>query len=586
MAYGYRRPLCLLRPGDWIAFFKESVYKIFTLALAHNPSMFSHDARALLIRTLLCSWNSNRRDGFPRMEGSMSKTMKIAIIGGGKRCKAFLEMFDARRFPKLCAEIVAVADPNPDAVGIRLAREKQIRTTSDYKDFYGIGNLDLVIELTGKEELLRDFQKNKPPRVRVLESAISRLFGDILRLREEFLFTRRQVDLVEGIMNSLFISLRDWVLVMQPDHKLLDVNEAFLTAVRMHKEDVIGKFCHQVAFGSPAPCDGDGFHCPVARCLETGNIAHAIFEGAGGDGAGRYHEITAVPLKAPNGRIELVVECFRDITDELEQRVEQKMHSLKRDLMRLIHEEKMISLGKLAASTVHEINNPLSGINALARLMQQEMESGDIDAETRSRFIYYLGLIGTESARCSGILTDLLHFSRRSGGVRTMLQLNELVEKAIHFTRYRLDSENIKTHVELDASLPPMAGEQSQIQQCLLNLIFNAIDAMPEGGELTIRTSWLQASSQNRIEVIDTGCGIPKNILPRIFDPFFSTKSRDRGAGLGLSVVHGIVREHGGSIYVKSDEGAGARFILKFPVACSAQWTIPRAGRRTYEAGE
>ncbi len=167
-----------------------------------------------------------------------------------------------------------------------------------------------------------------------------------------------------------------------------------------------------------------------------------------------------------------------------------------------------------------------------------------------------------------------------------MLQLNELVEKAIHFTRYRLDSENIKTHTELDASLPPMAGEQSQIQQCLLNLIFNAIDAMPEGGDLTIRTSWLPTSSQNRIEVIDTGCGVPKDILPRIFDPFFSTKSRDRGAGLGLSVVHGIVREHGGSIYVKSHEGAGARFILKFPVARSAQWTVPRAGRRIYEAEE
>ncbi|MCE5333078.1 MAG: PAS domain-containing protein [Desulfobacteraceae bacterium] len=516
----------------------------------------------------------------------MDKVMKIAIIGGGKRCKAFLEMFDARRFPKLCAEIVAVADPNPDAVGIRLAREKTILTTSDYKDFYSIRDLDLVIELTGKEELLRDFQKNKPSRVRVLESAISRLFGDILRLREEFLFTRRQVDLVEGIMNSLFISIRDWVLVMQPDHKLLDVNEAFLGHVRMPKEEVIGRLCHRIAFGSAIQCSGEGFHCPVARCLETGNIAHGILEGTGEAGSVRYHEITAVPLKAASGRIELVVECFRDITDELEQRVEQKVVSLKRDLMRLIHEEKMISLGKLAASTVHEINNPLSGIIALAKLMQQELQSGEPDAESRERFIYYLGLISTESARCSGILTDLLRFSRQSGGVRTTFQLNDLVEKAVHFVQYRLDTRNIKARTELDDSLPPMTGEQSQIQQCLLNLIFNAVDAMPRGGDLTLRTTWLPAASQNRIEVIDTGTGIPREILPRIFDPFFSTKSRDRGTGLGLSVVHGIVKEHGGSIYVKSQEGFGARFILKFPITGTDQWALPRDSGKKRLRGE
>ena len=150
--------------------------------------------------------------------------MKIAIIGGGTRCKAFLEMFDARRFPKLGAEIVAVADPDLEAPGIRLAREKKIYVTLDYKDFYKIKNLDLVIELTGKADLLEDFLKNKPPRVRVLEAAISRIFGDVLRLREEYQFTKRQINLVEGIMDSLFTGMRDWVLVMQPDFKLLDAN--------------------------------------------------------------------------------------------------------------------------------------------------------------------------------------------------------------------------------------------------------------------------------------------------------------------------------------------------------------------------
>ncbi len=501
----------------------------------------------------------------------MEKQMKIAIIGGGKRCKAFLEMFDARRFPNLGAEIVAVADLNHDAPGICLAREKKIYITRDYKDFYKIKNLDLVIELTDKADLLEDFLKNKPPRVRVLEAAISRILGDVLQLREEYQFTKRKINLVEGIMDSLFIGLRDWVLVMQPNFKLLDANEAFLEAVRMSKEDVIGKHCYEAAYGLTAHCRGAGFDCPAASCLETGNIAHAILEGSGRPDLGRYREITAVPWKSAGGRIELIVEISRDITDELEQMVEQKVSALKKDLMRLVYEEKMISLGKLAAGAVHEINNPLSGINALARLVREELESGDIDEAAIKKFIYYLSLIDSESARCSGIVKDLLHFSRQAKGIRSDFQLNELIEKALDFVRFRFDSQGIRARTELDGDLPRMVGDQSQIQQCLLNLIFNAVDAMPDGGELTLRTSWDRAASQIRFEVTDNGIGIAKEIIPQIFEPFFSTKSHDRGVGLGLSVVYGIVKEHGGSVFVKSEEGAGARFILKLPVDYAAR---------------
>jgi len=496
----------------------------------------------------------------------MEKVMKIAIIGGGKRCRTFLEMFDARRFPRLQAEIVAVADPNPDAVGIRLAREKKIYTTGDYRDFLGIKSLDLVIELTGKEELLDDFLRRKPAKMRVLEAAISRIFGDVLRMREEYLFTKRHIDQVEGLIDSLFLSMRDWVLVLQPDFKLLDANEAFLDAVCIGKEEIIGKYCFEAAYGLTHRCGEDGFDCPVKRAMETGQIAHAILESSGPEKSGRYHEITAVPLKAADGRIQLVVECFRDITDELERKVEQKTLALKQDLMRLIHEEKMISLGKLAAGAVHEINNPLAGINALARLMQQEFESGDIGPEIRERFIYYLTLISSESARCSGIVSDLLQFSRHSRGLYAPFQLNENVLKALHFVGFRLDAQNIRVKTRLCEDLPELRGDRSQIQQCLLNLLFNAIDAMPDGGELSVSTHWDKPGGRIRLEIADSGPGIPKALLSRIFEPFFSTKSRDKGVGLGLSVVYGIVKEHGGSIYVRSKEGDGARFIIRFPL--------------------
>ncbi len=493
------------------------------------------------------------------------REMRIAIIGGGKRCRSFLEMLDAELCPQLRARIVAVADLNEDAEGIRLAREKGIFTTGDYRDFYGIPDLDLVIELTGNEELLKDFMKNNPARVRVLESAISRLFGDTLRLREQYLFRTRQVDLIEGIISSLFSSLRDWVLVLQPDLRILDANEAFIDAVRSSKEDLTGKYCYQAAYGLSEQCSGNALSCPVRECLDTGMVAHAIHERTMPDGRLRYSEVSAVPWRAADGKVQAVIEIFRDITDELEKKFEKKSRALKHNLIRLIHEDKMISLGKLVASAMHEINNPLSGINSLARLMEEEIKSDAQWAENKEKFSYYLNLIGTESARCSAIVSDLLSFSRQQRAVRVPIQLNELILKIHAFVSHRLEMQKIASVLDLAPELPPILGDERQIHQCLLNVILNAIESMPDGGKLTISTARNRRSRQIRVGVADTGIGIPGEDISRIFEPFFSTKSEDKGVGLGLSVVYGIIKEHGGSVWVQSEPEKGALFQLRFP---------------------
>ncbi len=497
---------------------------------------------------------------------AMQRPMKIAIIGGGTRCRAFLEMLDARRFPRLRAEIVAVADPNDHAVGIRLAQQRGIYTTGDYRDFYQIQDLDLVIELTGQEELLDEFLKRHPAKVRVLEATISRLFGDLLRDREEYLCRERHVELIESIIDSLFLSIRDWVLIIQPDFKIADANEAFLHSLGMARDDVIGKFCHDILHGSSHPCGGEGFQCPVKESLEKGAAAHAIHEHRDHTQQTRYCEVAAVPLRGWEGNIELILEIHHDITDELGKRVEEKTLALKRDLARLVHEDKMIALGRLVASAVHEINNPLAGINSLARLMREELETGALNRERKEQFKYYLNLISTEAGRCSSIVSDLLSFSRQRKVEHHAFQLNELIENGFHLCKHQMELQQIHWRLDLADELPPLVGDPGQIRQCLLNLIFNAIEAMPSGGDLTVTTRWDTAKNQVRLEVRDEGAGIPAEMLSQIFEPFFSTKSQDKGVGLGLSVVYGIVKEHGGSIYVRSEVDKGARFIVRFPV--------------------
>lgn len=493
--------------------------------------------------------------------------MNIAVIGGGKRCRALLEMLDARRFPRLQGRIVAVADPDENAAGIRLAREKGIATTTSYRDFLEIEDLDLVIELTGREDLLEDFLRHAPANVRVLEAAISRLFSDVIRFREEYLLEKSQLELIESIVNSIFSSMQDRVLILRPDLRILDANEAMVQSLGMSKEDIVGKYCYQLSHQSMSPCYEKGDLCPLQESLQTEGTAHAIHEHFDANNRTVYCEVTTMPLKNARGEAELFLEIIRDITDELQRRVEQKTRALTRNLARLIHEDKMIALGKLVASAVHEINNPLSGIHALARLMHQQLETDPPDRIDIDQFKYYLHLIDTESGRCSKIVSNLLSFSRQQRVEQQHFQLNDLVRRVVALFSHKLQLQKVQLCLDLFEELPQMLGDPGQIQQCLVNLLFNAMEVMPDGGTITIRTRWDEAGSQIRLEVEDTGSGIPQEMVSQIFEPFFSTKNQDKGVGLGLSVVYGIVKEHHGSIFVKSEVGKGSNFIVRFFLA-------------------
>jgi signal transduction histidine kinase len=184
--------------------------------------------------------------------------------------------------------------------------------------------------------------------------------------------------------------------------------------------------------------------------------------------------------------------------------------------------------------------------------------------EDLKQYRYYLDLIDSESARCSAIVSNLLAFARQQKTAHRRFQLNDLINKVILLFKHKMELQNVRLNIALADDLPPMLGDPGQIQQCLVNLLFNAMEAMPEGGRIAIRTVWESSGNLIRLEVEDTGAGIPKDMLSRIFEPFFSTKDQDKGVGLGLSVVYGIIKEHHGSIYVKSKEGRGANFIVRF----------------------
>jgi signal transduction histidine kinase len=234
---------------------------------------------------------------------------------------------------------------------------------------------------------------------------------------------------------------------------------------------------------------------------------------------------------------------------------------------RILHQDKMMSLGRLAASVAHEINNPLSGVLNYIRLMRRVVAGEAPGPKETDRFKSYLEIVEKEVQRCARIVSNLLTFARKSEVIFKPVDIRELVDQCLVLSGHRLQLGNIETRFDAVEPLPPIQGDANQLQQCLINLVFNAIDAMPDGGLLEITARASEDRSAVVITVTDNGCGIAPEHLPHIFDPFFTTKKEGQGTGLGLSTTYGIIEKHKGTIDVQSRPGQGAAFTIKLPAA-------------------
>ena len=225
---------------------------------------------------------------------------------------------------------------------------------------------------------------------------------------------------------------------------------------------------------------------------------------------------------------------------------------------RLVQADKLSSIGLLAAGVAHEVNTPLAVISTYAQMLAKQI-SGD---EQKSRL---LEKIAKQTFRASEIVNSLLSFSRVSPTAFDEVSLNRIIQETLLLIEHQMEKAGVRLQLDLEEPLPPVKANVSKLQQVFLNLCLNARDAMESGGILEISS---RSDSQTvRVEIHDTGHGIPPENLPRIFDPFFTTKVGRKGTGLGLSVTYGIVREHGGVIDVESQPGQGTRFRLEFPAA-------------------
>jgi PAS domain S-box-containing protein len=264
--------------------------------------------------------------------------------------------------------------------------------------------------------------------------------------------------------------------------------------------------------------------------------------------------LSAALIYDENGQEIASVGIFTDLRERIRMQKE-----LEETHLKLLHSEKMASLGKLAAGVAHEINNPLGGILIYANMLLEETEPETPQWNDLSQIV-------EQTMRCKEIVKELLEFSRQTKHRWVPWNPNQSLKQTVSLLGKQALFHNIQVVEELDPEMPEIITDPGQLNQVIINLMTNAADAMNGNGTLFLRSYTLPGREHIALEIRDTGVGIPPEIFSRIFDPFFTTKEVGKGTGLGLSTVYGIIQEHGGTIEVQSQVGKGTTFIIHLPV--------------------
>jgi signal transduction histidine kinase/DNA-binding NarL/FixJ family response regulator len=310
--------------------------------------------------------------------------------------------------------------------------------------------------------------------------------------------------------------------------------------------------CYEVFHHNAAPCSS----CPVLASFASGKVEESLVTTS----AGRIWGIKAFPLKGPDGRVQNVIELASEVTDKIKSRAEG------------VRASQLATLGELAAGVAHEINNPVNSIINYGQLLLDRHQSGDRDHDVAREII-------DEGLRIARTVKSLLSFAQNRGEPKRPVRLEEIVAACLDLSNSQLRKEGIAVDVDLPPELPAVLVENQPIQQVLLNLISNSRYALNEkypphhpGKRLLLKGRLLETPRPMvRLEVTDLGTGIPRHLLGRVMEHYFTTKPPDRGNGLGLSMSREVVSKQGGELRIDSVEGESTTVTLDLPVAAGRE---------------
>jgi PAS domain S-box-containing protein len=343
------------------------------------------------------------------------------------------------------------------------------------------------------------------------------------------------------------------ITIMDTNYKIIMTNATFANLFRKSPGDFVGKYCFREYERREAVCP----HCPGKRAMVSGNTeeveTHAVLD----DGTYVYVRNRAIPLFGSDGVIKGFIEMVENITER--KQAEKEKEKLQ---VQLLQSEKMAAVGQLAGGVAHEINNPLSVILGFAQGVAKRINAGDpLEMPLKS--------IEREAKRCKKIVQDLLTFSRSQKKEPEFIAVIPTIESALSLVQSRANTAAVEIIREFQENIPQLFANPTQVQQVVINLANNAMDAMEKGGTLSISARGVEENSKRWVEISvkDTGTGMSEEIQSHIFEPFFTTKEVGKGTGLGLGLCYEIVKSAGGTIAFATEAGKGTCFTVRLPVA-------------------
>ena len=397
----------------------------------------------------------------------------------------------------------------------------------------GEGNFDHRLKLETGDEL-----EDLASRFNTMASRLKASYG---ALEEKVHDRTRELEQSNQHLRRLFDGISDGISVIDRGYRIVNANAGIAAMVKRGEAELIGGACYRSYNGSDSPCPG----CPAESTFRDGRASAGQLRWCAPGQKLKEMQIYIFPLQEEEGRVVQVIEYAKDISEKV---------ALER---KLFQSAKLAAIGTLAAGVAHEIRNPLGIMKTSADMIKRSFREGEQNYELA-------GFLIEEVDRLNRVVTRLLNFAKPSKPNIEPCEVNGIMDRALALVGPQHRLQDLEVVREYTHDLPRVPGDREQLCQVFLNLIINAIQAMPKSGRLTLATG-TEGGEAVWAGVTDTGEGIDERIVDSIFDPFFTTK--DGGSGLGLAIAYRIVESHGGRLEVESNPGKGTAFTVMLPVA-------------------
>ncbi len=484
------------------------------------------------------------------------KKYLLGIVGDARSLASFWNLVSEKAGTNILAElgVQAAALPDADNPPKKLDMGIGVPVYAGFREMlYMHPDINLVIETTGDRALSKAIRKSLPEHVVLVERAAASFFIHLMTSEQRCTACKIDHFHTQTLLTTITDQLKEDILFLDAEGTVLSVNQKLCNKLNLNKRLIIGRHFKEFFTGigpSKGP-NGQSYDCPFTHALETQKPTESVSNEVDADGHVHYYRVYMYPIFY-SGKLNRMVAMRRDITTRTE--LEQRLHQSR----------KLASIGELSTYIAHEIRNPVFAISGFANsLLRGETQ----DEHSREK----LHIILEESKRLDDILKAIINFTRPAALTNESIDLNQAVENALEALGPK--NQNIDINLDLGTSLAHVSAAPAPLKQCIINLLKNGLEAMPESGTLSITTSMNQEYVV--LTISDTGIGIPADIRDQLFSPFFSTKGKS--TGLGLAMTRKIMDDIGGEVGMTSTEGQGSTFTLLLPPVLAVAQTAETA---------